>query len=137
MRICCNVYVLLIEYWSICCWREYVMLEMGNGFGIFELLLYMEGICASMIDGIEMRWWLYVIVMYRERMIIKWKFDCPLLYLLIKFDEYWDESNPRAENSAKEKKILWLRIQQMWPRIRQEKKKCGWEFNKFRGLRIW
>ena len=46
MRIYCNVYVLLLEH---------VMLEMGNGIVIFDLLLYMEGICASMIDGIELR----------------------------------------------------------------------------------
>ena len=31
------------------------------------LLLYMEGIYASMIDGIELRGWLYDIVMYCER----------------------------------------------------------------------
>ena len=46
MRIYCNVYVLLLEY---------VILEMRNGIVIFDLLLYMEGICASMIDGIELR----------------------------------------------------------------------------------
>ena len=33
------------------------------------------------------------------------------LCLLIKFDEYWDESNPKAEISTREKK-------------------CGWEFSK-------
>ena len=42
------------------------MLEMGNGIVIFDLLLYMEGIYASMIDGIELRGWLYDIVMYCE-----------------------------------------------------------------------
>ena len=46
MRIYCNVYVLLLEY---------VMLEMGNEIVIVDLLLYMEGICASMIDEIELR----------------------------------------------------------------------------------
>ena len=58
MRIYCNVYVLLLEY---------VMLRMGNGIVILDLLLYMEGICASMIDGIELREWLYDMVMYCER----------------------------------------------------------------------
>ena len=46
MRIYCNVYMLLLEY---------VMLEMGNEIVIFDLLLYMAGICVSMIDGIELR----------------------------------------------------------------------------------
>ena len=59
MRLCCDVYVpwLIIE--GICCWREYVMLEMGNRFVIFDLLLYMEEIVqewlketyANMMDG--------------------------------------------------------------------------------------
>ena len=39
-------------------------------------------------------------------MIIKWKFHCPLLYLLIKFYENLDKSNTRAENSAREKEIV-------------------------------
>ena len=43
------------------------MLEMGNEIVIVDLLLYMEGICASMIDGIELRGWLYDIVMCCER----------------------------------------------------------------------
>ena len=43
------------------------MLEMGNEIVIVDLLLSMEGNCASMIDGIELRGGLYDMVMYCER----------------------------------------------------------------------
>ena len=35
-----------------------------------------------------------------------------------------------AEYSAREKEKLWLRIQQLWPSIRQKKKNCGRVFGK-------
>ena len=42
-------------------------LKREKGFVIFDLLLYMEEICTSMIDGIELRWWPYYIIMHCER----------------------------------------------------------------------
>ena len=35
-----------------------------------DLSLCMGETCASMIDGIELRWWLYYIIMHCERMMI-------------------------------------------------------------------
>ena len=86
-------------------WWDYMILALRNELWCWLTSMYGRN-CASIIDGIELRWWLYDVVMYCKRVIIKWKFDCALLYLLIKFDEYWDKSNPRAENSAREKEIV-------------------------------
>ena len=97
------------------------MLEMGNGLVIFDLLLYMEELCKYDLKklmqiwlmGIELRWWLYDRVMYCERLIIKWKCNCSLLYLLI---HLWG--------------ILWWEQ----PQGREfGKRDCGWEFSKICG----
>ena len=104
---------------------------------VLELSPWVEETCASIIDGIELRWWPYCVIMHCEKNDDWWKLNCSLYVCLSKFDEYWDESNPRAEISVREKKNvaeistrekenvaeISAKEKRIWPRLQQKKKK--------------
>ena len=82
----------------------------------------MEETCASMIDGIELRWWLYDIIMHCERMMIN---ESLIALFMFAYQIWWIlrwEKPQGREFDKRKRKCGWEFI--------KRKRKCGREFGK-------
>ena len=107
---------------------------------IWFALIYGRNLCKyDWWNWIERMTLWYCYVLWKERMIIKWKFNCSLLYLLSKFWWKLRWEQPQGGDSR-----MWKRDEAGTPAVEKEvwrglpqlkKKRCGGDSRKWK--RIW